>query len=1030
MGEFGWDGLALVVPAPQTAGATADPDHLPARLWNEGVVGILLLPPYLTDSAVPARPGPVVLSHCGRGGVMEQATRPPRLFGRNAEITRVAEFLAGVREGPSALVIVGEPGIGKTALWSHVLARLPPDFRVLRCRPAESEVKVPYAALADLLAELPGEALDSLPPPQRRGLDVALLKVAAPEESIDRRTVSTALLGILRALASRGPVILAIDDVQWLDVTSARALEFALRRLDSEPVAVLATHRLRSGQAPLDLQATLAHREVVQLELGPLDVDSTDLLLQERAGRRFLLPAIVQVHRMAGGNPFYFLEIARALADGDLSVEAGESLPVPRTLRDLLKGRLDRLPRRVRELLPFVASTSVPTVGLLDRVIGTGAGATLDRAIASGILERDGDRLTFVHPLLASVVYSELTAEQRRALHARLGRAVPDREEQAMHLALSATGPDARVADLLDDGARRAQGRGAPDAAAELLELARRLTLPGRKDQAIARAIAAADCHFGAGNVKRALELLEDTVSRAGPGPRRAEALRLMGMILAVADGWAAAGRVFRRALRDAEPDSSTRAGIERGLAYAGLFTGTLSTARRHARRALDLSREAERSELAESLQALAYIEFMLSDRHVGPRLARALAVEKELERGTARRGSFVALRHVLRPSYVEAQILKYSDRLSEARARFKALLRGAEEEGDESAIQPLLCHLAELECWAGDWIAANGYAQRGLTLALQTGMPFYEQMARYAQALVDARRGAFEQARAAAERGLFLATAGGEFTTRVQNLAVLGFLALASGDPREADVRLRPALELVEGAGVREPGVFRFHADAVEAMVLVGDLDRAERVVAWLEQRARAGGSAWARAASARGRALLTSVEGDPEAGMVAFAEAVARHESLDQPFELARTLLLAGIAARRSRRKAEARSGLERAIAIFDELGAGVWAEKGRLELLRIGRRPPDPWALTETEEQVATLVGSGHTNTEVARALFMSPKTVEWNLSKIYRKLRIRSRTELAARLRDLRPVEDRGAAAVETGDSPGSSPPESP
>jgi DNA-binding CsgD family transcriptional regulator len=246
----------------------------------------------------------------------------------------------------------------------------------------------------------------------------------------------------------------------------------------------------------------------------------------------------------------------------------------------------------------------------------------------------------------------------------------------------------------------------------------------------------------------------------------------------------------------------------------------------------------------------------------------------------------------------------------------------------------------------------------------------------------------------------LALAEGTGTFTARVQNLSVLGFLDLALGDASGARRHLEAARDLVSSAGVREPAVFRFVPDLVEALVGEGRLEEADEWTAWLGGRARATGRPWSGAAAARCRGLVLAAAGDSASSAEAFRRAISLSEELGEPFELARAHLLAGVASRRFKKKARARDHLSRAVRLFGELGAGLWEEGGREEIRRLGGRPSSPVDLTPTERRVADLVAAGRSNREVAEALFMTPKTVEWNLSKVYRKLQIRSRTELAA------------------------------
>jgi DNA-binding CsgD family transcriptional regulator len=472
-------------------------------------------------------------------------------------------------------------------------------------------------------------------------------------------------------------------------------------------------------------------------------------------------------------------------------------------------------------------------------------------------------------------------------------------------------------------------------------------------------------------------------------------------MMKAPVEGWPTAEALFLRGLADAGSDPSIRAGIQRDLAYAGLFTGDLASAQRRAHSAFKLAETVgEPSSLAESLQALAFIEFVLGRPRWRSLIERGLRIERDLQPGVPPGEGTPFLRQVLRPSFTYAQMLKYANRFDESRAILAGLLVTAEDGGEETSVPVLLYHLAELECWAGNRREAERYAGRSVSTALQTGMPFYQAMAYYAAALVDAHLGRVRSSRSAAERGLALAEGTGTFTARVQNLSVLGFLDLALGDASGALRHLEAARDLVSSAGVREPAVFRFIPDLVEALVGAGRIEEADEWIAWLGGRARATGRPWSGAAAARCRGLVLAAAGDSASSAEAFRRAISLSEELGEPFELARAHLLAGVASRRFKKKASARDHLSRAVRLFGKLGAGLWEDRGREEIRRLGGRPSSPVDLTPTERRVADLVAAGRSNREVAEALFMTPKTVEWNLSKVYRKLQIRSRTELAA------------------------------
>src|SRR5439155_239630 len=289
----------------------------------------------------------------------------------------------------------------------------------------------------------------------------------------DQRAVSLALLDILDALARPTPVVVAVDDVQWLDASSAAVLEFALRRLRSEPVGFLASART-GAQTRLAIEEVIADERVERLTLGPLGVGAAFRLVSDRVGVTLSRPELARLHELADGNPFYLLELGRELERSGARPTAGQPWPVPRDLTELLAGRLGRLPGWTRELLLAIAASPRPTVEVLEAALADEGRVHegLERAADSGVLELDGSLVRFVHPLLASVCYQAAPLWRRRAVHRLLAGAVSEPEERARHLALAAQGPDAAVASDLDRAGARAAMRGATAAAGELYELA------------------------------------------------------------------------------------------------------------------------------------------------------------------------------------------------------------------------------------------------------------------------------------------------------------------------------------------------------------------------------------------------------------------------------------------------------------------------------------------------------------------------------------------------------------------------------
>ena len=342
----------------------------------------------------------------------------------------------------------------------------------LTARPAHSETQVAFATVGDLFAPVLEETLPQLVPVQRRALEIALLLREPDGPPPDVRLLGLALLSVVRALAQDGPLLVALDDVQWVDASSAEVLRFMLRRLEGEPVGVLATVRGRPVEAPLELDRAFAAFR--RLTVEPLSVGAIHRLLWGRLALNLPRPELVRVHEIAGGNPFFALELGRAIARGTIRADSA-NVALPESLTALVTERLRALPARVRETLVAVAALAAPSVTLLEPL----AAAVVDDielAEKQGVLELDGDRIHFTHPLLAPACYAAMPLHRRRRLHRRLAELDVDLEERARHLAIAATGPDEEIAAALEAAATHARARGAAQAAAELAERAVALT--------------------------------------------------------------------------------------------------------------------------------------------------------------------------------------------------------------------------------------------------------------------------------------------------------------------------------------------------------------------------------------------------------------------------------------------------------------------------------------------------------------------------------------------------------------------------
>lgn len=918
------------------------------------------------------------------------------VVGREDEIAAVLNFLQEPSAFPGALLLEGETGIGKTTLWQRGLELATAlSYRVLSCSPSGTEARLSFAALGDMLEPVLDDMLPALPRPQARALAVALLLEDADGSTPDQRAIALAFLGAIRVLAEEAPVVIAVDDIQWLDDASSFVLEFALRRLRDEPVAVLGSLRAGHDEALLGLDPLLPQERAQRLAVEPLSMGAIHRLLSERLRLVLSRPKLRRLYELSGGNPFFALELGRAVDRGAIQLEPGESLP--RRLASLVDDRIVALPEDTRAALLIASALSQPTIELVGRAGVEEPARQLFPALEAHVIELEDDRIRFSHPLIASGVYSMALPWERRALHRRLADAVPDPEERARHLALGAEGPDPDVASALEDVAGRAHSRGALRAAAELAVQAWRLTPLDRQDDRHRRAIQSVAYTFETGNSSRASALLEETLGAAPPGPPRAQALYWLGSLQEFEGDRRRVVELFRAALLESGDDVALRARLEEGLADAlFLMRKDLPQAAHHARTAVALAEQlGDAAAQVAAVAAQGLIEAMIGRLGWRDALRRGIVLERETDSvhltGTA--------------SFSLAVNLMWADEFDEARTIFRSLRDRADERAEESALPWILANLSLVEYLSGRWEEAIRSAEEGIEIALQTGQEPQRLYALGVRALVRCSRGE-EGARTDAQIVLDGAEQNAAMISSILAASALGLLELAHDRPDAAHRILGPIGRRLEDGGVREPGSMRFVADDIEALIALDRLGEAEALLARLERRARRLDRVSARATAARCRGLIAAALGDLPAALLHLETSLGQHERIPQPFELGRTLLVTGEVQRRMKKKRPARETLVRAFDIFLELGAPLWAEKTRAELARIGGRAPAPHGLTPTEEQVAQLAAEGRTNREVADALFISVRTVEANLSRVYRKLGIRSRAGLAARLAESR------------------------
>jgi DNA-binding CsgD family transcriptional regulator len=917
------------------------------------------------------------------------------LVGREAEIAAVHGFLHNVSSGPVALVLEGEPGIGKTTIWRAGVHAAPGHgIEVLQCRPAQAEAKFSFAGLVDLMAGIPPASLAVLPEPQSRALAAAALQVdPGGHGGIDQRAVSTGFLSLLRSLAADRPLMICVDDAQWLDGPTRRVLEFAIRRLRSESIGVLVTH-LSNGltRASLGLEEGLPQGRRDRMTIGPLNLGELHSLIRCQLGRVPPRPVLVRIEQASGGNPFYALEIARALALSRPALLPGGPLPFPPSLHGVLAQRLTGLPARSREALLLCALASSPTIGMLVHVMGPAAEQAVGRLELSGIIDIDGTAIRFAHPLFAAAAANKAGGSNRRGAHCRLADVAADLEERARHLALSTDGPDEAVAEALELAARAALARGATDAAAELMQLALGVTPDGMPDRRSDRALILGEYLLLAGDTNGARSHLEGAVISALTASTRARARMHLAQIAWLTGSSVEAEAIGNRALEDAAGDM-LEAEIRTQLA--------------------DLCKHDRRKGLAHAERAVSILEARSDPDDALLGRARFAVIDNGIDLGHPLRlddaTNALGLEAIHPParvanriSYRLGNILCERDQLDAARPYLEASLRVAADEGDEGSTPTILDQLSQLEVLAGNWPLARRYAQEQLESAARADQEMEALWAAETLASIDAHEGNIEAAEAGILEMLARARRVDDAMTVAFGLRTLGFISLLSGRPRAACTAFDEAHRISEEIGVLSPAALRLDGYHIEVLIALGEQGRAIKVLGRLEERGQHIDSPWALVVAERSRAQFAAAGGEFETASQAAAGALAAALTLGMPFELGRTYLVRGQIQRRRKAKRAARASFGEALAIFEGLEARLFADRSRAELARVGLRPPAPLELTETERQVAELVAAGLTNREAGVRLFISPKTVEGNLARVYRKIGVRNRAELATKL----------------------------
>jgi DNA-binding NarL/FixJ family response regulator len=895
------------------------------------------------------------------------------IVGRDAELEAIEHWLENPQ--PPTLLIEGEPGIGKTTLWRSTVARAKElRMQILVSTPTEAEARLPYSALADVVHPIMAEVVEQLALPQRRALETALLLREPGERSPDEGAVAVATLNALRRVGHS--TLVAVDDAQWVDRSSSTALASASRRIGDTDDVHMVLSRRRGSSSGLD-PSTDAER----LRVGPLSLGAIHHIVSGELGSSLTRPALMRVHKAAAGNPLYAVELARAELAAD-PVLTRDQAP---TLTELVRRRLSAMPEPTRDVLLLVAAASDPTPAMLSEAVGADALEMLDPAFGVGLVEQRGNFIRFAHPVLASAIYADVPEHVRREAHRRLANATTSVEERGHHLAYAATEPDPDIAAAIERAGESVRGRGARADATDLLERAAELTPTDEPESRARRLVIAADCSFESGAAQRARALLEQAAELGGSS--RPEALWRLGRILDETEGFDRTRPEWQEALRAG--DLALVVNVRRSMALAGLFVDG-ETALRDAVAGVEIAeRLGETRPLELALAMEAYVRGVLGDPTYREPLDRALALEDEVE-----------VDELYSPSAVLADLGRLSLDLEAGRRGYEAVLRRAEDVGDARTETWCAYGLGMVETLSGNLPRASELAQRAHDLSEQVtllGLPAVRLCA-----LVAACQGDVERCRELLEACDVTARKMGDKVNLLGTLAIDGFLELSLGRQGAAVEPLDEAWTIQAELGIREPGVTRFLVDFVEALAATGRLDDAERAAAVFLDQVDQLRREWARPLVGRAAGLILVACDDTTAALAKLDEAVNGEDLLPMPLERGRTLLVLGALRRRARQRRAAREALQQALAIFENLGAPLWADQARAELSRLGGRAPTGDELTPGERRIAELVAEGMTNKEVAAALVVTNRTVESALTQIYRKLDVRSRTQLARKL----------------------------
>ena len=913
-----------------------------------------------------------------------EAVQHEPLIGRTEELAAIAAFLARApQRAPAALVLEGEAGIGKTILWHEAVETARGgDATVLTSALTVGESQLAFASLADLVDDVWDDVAGHLAGPQRIALEHALLLRESSSAPPDERAVAFGFLGLVRTLARSGPLTIAIDDVQWLDPSSAAMLRYMIRRLREEPVRFLFARRLEEGTDPDPLLLNRVDNVTVEtVTVGPLTLGALHRILRSRLGMSLTRPALTRIHSASRGNPLHALEVARVLG-------SSSSGGAPGSLSALMRSRVTAVAPETRRVLLLAALAADPSLTTLVRA-GVGEPVTaLAPAMEAELVTLDAARVRFTHPLIATAVLETSGDDERRAAHALLADAAETDEERARHLGRAAIGPDATIAAELERAAGLAQRRGARAASAELFEEAAALTPETDTSPRGRRLIEAGHAFFDAGEVDRARELFDSLVASLPEGRERVEARWRLGTVLDETGEPEQARRVWQEALA-ATDDALLTSELERGLAYSTVYVGSIPEAAQHAAASVAAAERADDDRiLAYALAAQAMISVLGGFPDYGRILERALSLDRWFD-GALGEWSPVA---------IAAECGRLTGEVEQTRRAYETVLARAVDRGEASTELWAAFGLTLTELLAGRIERASELAGVVLDLADQTGLMRLPAIGLTAN--VAAHAGEVEHARGTVTDALAEARARHERMYELNLLHTLGFIEASAGEHATAAATYRRVRAVSDELGARHLTVLRASLHEAEAAANAGLSDQAEDALATYATRAVSNGPRWLENVRLRATAATAMARRDPERARALLEEAIL-YPDPTVPLEQARTQLAYGTLRRRLREHAAARTELEGSIAAFEKIGATAWLRQASDELARIPGRVRRPEGeLTEAEQRTAELVAAGNSNKEVATILVLSVKTVEMTLTRVYRKLGVRSRSELAA------------------------------